>query len=199
MCFNPRTYTRCDLRYSDYSTLKPEFQSTHLHEVRLHLQDVLFGLFQVSIHAPTRGATVPLHAFGGYFLVSIHAPTRGATRLQVFLLSASLVSIHAPTRGATIMMRNRAPIVAGFQSTHLHEVRHRIHVFSHSQTDSFNPRTYTRCDTPESIAALDSFEFQSTHLHEVRPLSGSTYVDDTVVSIHAPTRGATSFWHVLPG
>ena len=76
----------------------------------------------VSIHAPTRGATLPCHCSFALGEVSIHAPTRGAT-LQLFLSSrfgsfnprshagsdvemviirtAIIVSIHAPTRGAT--------------------------------------------------------------------------------------------------
>ena len=33
----------------------------------------------VSIHAPTRGATVHFILFSNFVLVSIHAPTRGAT------------------------------------------------------------------------------------------------------------------------
>ena len=56
---------------------------------------------QISIHAPTRGAT--RHDKRDYeaMQISIHAPTRGATepiRSRIFL---DLISIHAPTRGAT--------------------------------------------------------------------------------------------------
>ncbi len=35
--FNPRTYTRCDLKFSVSRFTAIEFQSTHLHEVRLLL------------------------------------------------------------------------------------------------------------------------------------------------------------------
>ena len=80
--------------------------------------------FAVSIHAPTRGATLSVappptqhssfnpRAHAGrdinrvravvYELcVSIHAPTRGATLEKLDLCAQWLVSIHAPTRGAT--------------------------------------------------------------------------------------------------
>ena len=34
---------------------------------------------EISIHAPTRGATVTILICGGVYNISIHAPTRGAT------------------------------------------------------------------------------------------------------------------------
>ena len=98
--FNPRTHEGCDTFESLCGTS-----------------------FNVSIHAPTRGATLypPLQRY--HFYVSIHAPTRGATYLSFFTLLRNVVSIHAPTRGATspyISMR-----------------------FSRL---SFNPRTHEGCD-----------------------------------------------------
>ena len=57
--------------------------------------------FLVSIHAPTRGATLE-HIFANNgVLVSIHAPTRGATFEDIIAFGLNGVSIHAPTRGAT--------------------------------------------------------------------------------------------------
>ena len=55
-CFNPRTHTGCDYRKA-----------------------IENGASEVSIHAPTRGATIIGPQFGSGFDVSIHAPTRGAT------------------------------------------------------------------------------------------------------------------------
>ena len=81
-------------------------------------------LQNVSIHAPTRGATSvssvysTLQSFNsrthagcdtircyllGQAIVSIHAPTRGATCNEAPMPPKQLVSIHAPTRGATIV------------------------------------------------------------------------------------------------
>ena len=80
--------------------------------------------YQVSIHAPVRGATQALRNSFGALVVSIHAPVRGATGLggdgfqnkysfnpraregrdiMIGLLPFfCIVSIHAPVRGATI-------------------------------------------------------------------------------------------------
>ena len=100
-CFNPRTHAGCD-SYEDW-------------------QEAIWG---VSIHAPTRGATLltrrqtprkrefqSTHPRGvrhnrGQLIqprggVSIHAPTRGATKSEWTKSRNSIVSIHAPTRGAT--------------------------------------------------------------------------------------------------
>ena len=55
-CFNPRTHTGCD------------------NGIPLRFQ-----MFYVSIHAPTRGATLSITTQQWHCRVSIHAPTRGAT------------------------------------------------------------------------------------------------------------------------
>ena len=99
------------------------FQSTHPLGVRLQQRINDECKAHVSIHAPTRGATIskskqkpcscsfnPRTHSGCDLLVvptpfdpvvSIHAPTRGATWLAAVVSVAATVSIHAPTRGAT--------------------------------------------------------------------------------------------------
>ena len=54
--------------------------------------------------------------------VSIHAPTRGATHGNEVACKICYVSIHAPTRGATSMPKMQ-PRTTRFQSTHPHGVR----------------------------------------------------------------------------
>ena len=68
--------------------------------------------FWVSIHAPTRGATVSSINFEAILTVSIHAPTRGATSSVIVRNSRYSVSIHAPTRGATAKIDKRTSIFA---------------------------------------------------------------------------------------
>ena len=101
------------------------FQSTHPRGVRLCAAFLPPRHPCVSIHAPTRGATILYgELYTTYKSVSIHAPTRGATSWTCQLPSmrqcfnprthegcdlrnccahhARIVSIHAPTRGATM-------------------------------------------------------------------------------------------------
>ena len=82
---------------------------------------------------------------------------------------ASEVSIHAPTRGATIFDLRKFISVQTFQSTHPHGVRLRRATPTFYDIRGFNPRTHTGCD--------DKYAF---------------YCGKKEVSIHAPTRGATS-------
>ena len=165
------------------------FQSTHLREVR---QDESTHIIHqaVSIHAPTRGATqkraiaAQKQEFQSTHLrevrhrvlcastpqsVSIHEPTRGATILFTYAPYVIHVSIHAPTRGATSSVSSSSPTCT-----------------------CFNPRTYERCDYSSGDIVACKRVFQSTHLREVR--QGVEFLQAAYgVSIHAPTRGATSW------
>ena len=102
--------------------------------------------------------------------------------------SSRRVSIHAPTRGATGKNLIRRPR-SEFQSTHPRGVR----LYIRRRTiyrSSFNPRTHEGCD---SISA----EELSTGVVSIHaPTRGATQVSGIPntyrkVSIHAPTRGAT--------
>ncbi len=104
--------------------------------------------------------------------------------------SSRRVSIHAPTRGATGKNLIRRPR-SEFQSTHPRGVR----LYIRRRTiyrSSFNPRTHEGCD---SISA----EELSTGVVSIHaPTRGATQVSGIPntyrkVSIHAPTRGATTF------
>ena len=143
--FNPRTHEGCD------ADARPQGRG---HEV--------------SIHAPTRGATSILtrpwcrrrgfnprthegcdgHRLGqarGGVPVSIHAPTRGATVHHQREGDGLGVSIHAPTRGATLPA-SRSPCTPR----------------------SFNPRTHEGCDLYNSKGIRLWQRFQSTHPRGVR-------------------------------
>ena len=167
------------------------FQSTHPHGVRLVQQGDLTKAQAVSIHAPTRGATVSLHCQNKKQYVSIHAPTRGATRPD----------------------HDKLPDHIKFQSTHPHGVRPSRWCPASSKRRSFNPRTHTGCDAGFNATCAIYWRFQSTHPHgvrlETRPIVTfyirfqSTHPHGVrrvrrggvrtllLVSIHAPTRGAT--------
>ena len=120
--FNPRTHTGCDYEevavYEGFDTV-----SIHAPTRGATLQEVQSELSPfVSIHAPTRGATKGSGRILGPVRVSIHAPTRGATSGKSVCIISTIVSIHAPTRGATRVYRiYRGSLV--FQSTHPHGVR----------------------------------------------------------------------------
>ena len=123
---------------------------------------------QVSIHAPTRGATAVRSAGLSTGSVSIHAPTRGATLSDIELAAEFKVSIHAPTRGATLLPGHLGPGPPGFnpRSHAGSDVAHRPRV---TLWPRFNPRSHAGSDGDKGYLILSDG-----------------------VSIHAPTRGATA-------
>ena len=78
-----------------------KFQSTLPRGERPELHKGERVLTAISIHAPTRGATLYLLVMIMMDQISIHAPTRGATSMPEIRLLTAEISIHAPTRGAT--------------------------------------------------------------------------------------------------
>ena len=143
------------------------FQSTHPLGVRLNTFIILPFPSYVSIHAPTRGATLHRERQFRQFL-SFNPRTHSGCDARCnclvcrgkcfnprthsgcdFLVHQLLhdilnVSIHAPTRGATISASTfAAPPV--FQSTHPLGVRPKGDVLSQCG-NSFNPRTHSGCD-----------------------------------------------------
>ena len=144
-----------------------EFQSTLPREERQLYVQGLLRLYDISIHAPTRGAT-EIHLFYSKPTnrISIHAPTRGATKCGRGNRKSCKISIHAPTRGATLHVafcynyitfqstlprEERQLIIVRFkmrkvfQSTLPREERHPT---PHSLTGMyyFNPRSHERSD-----------------------------------------------------
>ncbi len=55
----------------------------------------------ISIHAPAKGATLPVHSTIRTAIISIHAPAKGATVIYFCVFACYNISIHAPAKGAT--------------------------------------------------------------------------------------------------
>ena len=145
--------------------------------------------------------------------ISIHAPTRGATENCKCSECPLTISIHAPTRGATVGLPQNMTDLILFQSTLLQEERPRVSQQQFASWDYFNPRSYKRsdfvfahffflpkfqstllqeerlaCEIPSARLGL----FQSTLLQEERLRAIDDAADACNISIHAPTRGATA-------
>ena len=144
--FNSRTHTGCDF---------------------LHL--VFFKIRGVSIHAPTRGATLRRKGYQHTIHVSIHAPTRGATNIFEKILNIPEFQFTHPHGVRLLATGDKTKRDIMFQFTHPHGVR---------------------LDTLRVYLPYISFQF--THPHGVRLESVQKILNVTVVSIHAPTRGATA-------
>ena len=133
--FNPRTHTGCDF-----------------------MVQCSFASLQVSIHAPTRGATANLPSEGLLVEVSIHAPTRGATFWRAASAHGSASfnpRTHTGCDGFASLLR---PAPLWFQSTHPHGVR-RCSATSRRAGCCFNPRTHTGCDSAFHIRQGGNISF----------------------------------------
>ena len=111
--FNPRTHTGCDFFLAFFPYIAGVFQSTHPHGVRLFgvCNNARNTLFQ-STHP--HGVRLVISSVRGQQIVSIHAPTRGATLYELRVVLKIVVSIHAPTRGATRQIWERNKTILGF-------------------------------------------------------------------------------------
>ena len=102
------------------------------------------------------------------------------------------ISIHAPTRGATQCAYSH-PLRFTFQSTLPREERPQTLPLS-DRLCHFNPRSHERSD--RSCTKTLCLSIISIHA----PTRGATLTDDEIInnaliSIHAPTRGATAILH----
>ena len=121
----------------------------------------------ISIHAPTRGATVDVMATYKDFIDFNPRSHKGSDLFTAFSAVTMSISIHAPTRGATI-----SPLIC-------------IRFANH-----FNPRSHKGSDVnPEISGAIDKdFNPRSHKGSDDADLAIDGYAG---ISIHAPTRGAT--------
>ena len=167
----------------------------------------------ISIHAPTRGATVE----GQRYLernVEFQSTLPREERLGKVCcdIKRIKISIHAPTRGATINIGNKIHWIIYFnprshersdvkskskkgwciifQSTLPREERRQQDILSLVSL-YFNPRSHERSDDLTQATLSEWAIFQSTLPREERLCPDMSKEDDTIISIHAPTRGAT--------
>ena len=100
--------------------------------------------------------------------ISIHAPTRGATLNQVHRAWTRSISIHAPTRGATVLPQKNLPQILLFQSTLPRGERH-AHQRPAGTAYNFNPRSHEGSDGLCSPIFTEYLKFQSTLPRGERP------------------------------
>ena len=145
ICFNPRTHVGCDLKDVSLKATVFVFQSTHPRGVRHKTERGRpgEGCFNPRTHVGCDGIgrITPI-----FCEVSIHAPTWGATEKTAYCRLSFSVSIHAPTWGATENQLVTSS-TGGFQSTHPRGVRHSQPYRAGCLHLRFNPRTHVGCDS----------------------------------------------------
>ena len=193
--FYSRPYARGDVNIAKQTATFHKFLLTPLREGRLTQIDYINRRYEISTHAPTRGAT-------------------DVTQLQG-TTAEWIISTHAPTRGATQGIQGAVNARQGFLLTPLREGRHLKGALLCFISFNFYSRPYARGDrnieyrcsymllisthAPTRGATLcfisvstELFSFLLTPLREGRPdkMEKNKYIE-ILISTHAPTRGAT--------
>ena len=142
--FNPRSHERSDKARSYITSRLFLFQSTLPREERRRYRRirVVLNIFQSTLPREER-PSAPFSS-SPIWQISIHAPTRGATHASISLSSCGDISIHAPTRGATYKYAVDIGILS-FQSTLPREER-RFWIICRTSLVYFNPRSHERSD-----------------------------------------------------
>ena len=144
--------------------------------------------------------------------ISIHAPARGATHLGSMKKTFINISIHAPARGATQVRKHAVVIQWHFNPRSREGSDFKLEIFS-ELINNFNPRSREGSDKKENTVLIHSIRFQSTLPRGERPelLARDSRITtfqstlprgerpglmptgtrETMISIHAPARGAT--------
>ena len=123
-------------------------------------------------------------------MISIHAPTRGATVVYIQFINLTIISIHAPTRGATSTELSFELTFIDF-NPRSHERSDVSDKLIMTQNLDFNPRSHERSDRAKRDPGRERAEFQSTLPREERQWRPGMHQSIQQISIHAPTRGAT--------
>ena len=165
----------------------------------------------ISIHTPTKGATVDCGKTFVISVISIHTPTKGATGKQEAAGVCTIISIHTPTKGATLRRLQHQFMQMHF-NPHSHEGSDVYNIHGGHNPADFNPHSHEGSGASEALFALVTLIFQSTlprrerqdkqgngtmvknfnpHSHEGSGLM--LYMESQQhlkISIHTPTKGA---------
>ena len=172
------------------------FWLTHFNPRSYERSDGASALFypevMVSIHAPTKGATQYRSVSYHFHMVSIHAPTKGATKDCRYVLTSRYGFQSTLLRKERRVGWHPRQICWQFQSTLLRKERRSLIIQSISVMEFQS--TLLRKERRIKIRIGRHFvQFQSTLLRKERPIRGVLNALKGIVSIHAPTKGATLF------
>ena len=188
--FNPRTHVGCD---PWISTIVPYISNFN---PRTHVGcDAVVALVlrrsEISIHAPTWGATRH-NRLAGIHHTDFNPRTHVGCDEGISAIRLDFGNFNPRTHvGCDKMLLSCFSMLLVFQSTHPRGVRH-SHLTIRLTYSNFNPRTHVGCDFFLSSYWPQYTKFQSTHPRGVRRDRIIKEAESVIISIHAPTWGATN-------
>ena len=173
------------------------FQSTLPRRERHELQKQQVQQELISIHAPAKGAT-RLHKQAVQQRRHFNPRSREGSDscLELSTDNVSDISIHAPAKGATPLFRKGA-LPKEFQSTLPRRERRANDPCGAYRSIHFNPRSREGSDLSFALlkSTFSNFNPRSREGSDLFALVA--LVDDAVISIHAPAKGATRAHNLL--
>ena len=166
-----------------------KFQSTLPQGERPYVGSHTIYQCHISIHAPTRGATRRLSLDELVYLISIHAPTRGATGLHWRNGKEKIFQSTLP-QGERPPSAQSFTHLGVFQSTLPQGERLAAMPYTPTIAD-FNPRSHKGSDAYADRNNNRCVNF-NPRSHKGSDGTQLEWGEIPVISIHAPTRGATA-------
>ena len=154
------------------------------------MEDKLRDL-SVSIHAPTRGATKIVLCGSHDIALFQSTHPHGVRRLLLYFVLVKLCFNPRTHTGCDPVALSMPFSCSRFNPRTHTGCDERAAIKSERDVLRFNPRTHTGCDILIKSCFTSQNPFQSTHPHGVRLCYPNRITGEQIVSIHAPTRGAT--------
>ena len=189
--FNPRSHEGSDSPPFVQTLFPPNFNPRSHEGSDDRRQCSLQVSLPISIHAPTRGATISPVGSSSPQVFQSTLPRGERRHLHSRKHGTDGISIHAPTRGATCKNQTKASNKWKFQSTLPRGERHRVPP-GNQRHINFNPRSHEGSDQHLADLGIIQIRFQSTLPRGERRDTTTATQASRYISIHAPTRGATT-------
>ena len=143
--FNPRSHKGSDRKITSLVDAFFLFQSTLPQGERHWVCRQCITYVTISIHAPTRGATISMMAFRASMRNFNPRSHKGSDRDRGGIAAVHDISIHAPTRGATAKSQVTARTMENF-NPRSHKGSDLFSCFERVDYTYFNPRSHKGSD-----------------------------------------------------
>ena len=165
-CFNPRTHTGCDVLFCTKIRANVGF-NPRTHTGCDKLEKVLLRMSEVSIHAPTRGATF-INACILRIRFGFNPRTHTGCDLKNKIIMRQSISFNPRTHTGCDCSIHHVLCRASRFNPRTHTGCDTSSGLAKSCHIGFNPRTHTGCDAVAWATRRAPSKFQSTHPHGVR-------------------------------
>ena len=145
--FNPHSHEGSDENLSTKRSVASTFQSTLPRRERLSVSICRSYYLNISIHTPTKGATITARLLSMDAIFQSTLPRRERPFISLNTRLSNEISIHTPTKGATLSL-NLQKLLPQYFNPHSHEGSDSIRVCACMPSFAdFNPHSHEGSDS----------------------------------------------------